>query len=539
VYSRKKPTRTFTYQSRLCLDQASSDALQACASLLSKVERDLFADIASGKKPASLKTPYLQQYKISARHFNAIRIQLEGKIASLTERQTSQIHTLEQKIATLKQRLIQLEKQKSRSHTLHQKKRSLFLLQQKLNQLVSDRQTKKLRFCFGSKQLFRAQFHLTANGYQSHQQWQKEWQQARENSFFLVGSKDETSGNQLCIATICENNTLTLRLRLPDRFKEVHGKYLILKNIQFKHGHQQILKALKSCEERKQDPSFGIAISYRFLKDKKGWKVFVSIPMTKANLVTSSQKGMIGIDINSNHLAVAETDHFGNPISKTTMYLNTYGKSRNQAKALIGDACKKLIEKAKNRGKHLVIENLDFQKKKAQLKEQNSPKHARMLSSLAYTQFKQNLISKGWQEGVEVIEVNPAFTSLIGRIKFSKRYGLSLHQAAALTISRRSLQLSERIPSHLETIPDGKDGYVALCLPVRNRSKHVWSSWSILNQELKTVLAAHFRARNRSCSSKPTSGHTPSRILSAKLRHVNRQHNCSVGVLDTSTTVNV
>ena len=314
-----------------------------------------------------------------------------------------------------------------------------------------------------------------------------------------------------------------------------------MQNVRFKHGYPQILNALKSCEERKQHgaPSFGVAISYRFHKDDKCWRIFISIPITKATPVTSSQKGVIGIDINANHLAIAETDHFGNPISKKSIPLNTYGKSTNQAKAITGDVCTKLVEEAKTKGKHLVIERLQFQKKKAELKQQCSPKHARMLSSLAYTQFKQNLTSKGWQEGVEVLEINPAFTSVIGRVKFSKRYGLSIHQAAALTIGRRSLKVSERIPRHLEAIPDGKGGHVALSLPVRNRNKHVWSSWRILAQELKTVLAAHFRARNRSSSSKPTSGYTPSRILPAELRHVNRQHNCLVGVLDVPTAINV
>jgi hypothetical protein len=38
-----------------------------------------------------------------------------------------------------------------------------------------------------------------------------------------------------------------------------------------------------------------------------------------------------------------------------------------------------------------------------------------------------------------VTEVNPAYTSVIGRNKFSCRYGLSSHSAAALVIARRSL----------------------------------------------------------------------------------------------------
>jgi len=162
------------------------------------------------------------------------------------------------------------------------------------------------------------------------------------------------------------------------------------------------------------------------------------------------------------------------------------------------------IQYAKKTQKTIVIENLDFQRKKSQLKEQHNPTHSRLLSSFAYSHIKNGLYSRGWKEGVEIAEVNPAYTSVIGRVKFSKRYGLSVHHAAALVIGRRHLKFSERIPSHLGFIPDGKNGYVALSLPVRKENKHVWSSWKKINQELKTVLAAHFRAiKNRSRSSKP------------------------------------
>lgn len=46
---------------------------------------------------------------------------------------------------------------------------------------------------------------------------------------------------------------------------------------------------------------------------------------------------------------------------------------------------------------------------------------------------------------VELVEVNPAWTSVIGRTTFSRRYGLSVHLAAAVAIARRAAFFSERI----------------------------------------------------------------------------------------------
>jgi IS605 OrfB family transposase len=508
-----KETQTFTYQARLQVEASSDQVLDECAHLLSCVERNLFAHIAAGKNAADLKSPYLKKYGITARHFNAVRVQLEGKIASIREKQHEQIFQTQDKIASAKKRVQQLEKRCPSKAKLHQKKRLLFNLERKLEQLQSDQEAGKISLCFGSRRLFRAQFDLIGNGYQSHEEWLADWRHSRKSHFFLLGSKDESSGNQSCTATLEANGNVTLRIRLPDCLAKAHGKYLFLSEVYFQYGHQEIVKALKSCEERKRlqtlkNPHavhYGVPISYRFKKDEKGWRVFASLPVEKSSLTTSSRQGVIGIDINANHLAIAETDRFGNPIAKRSIPLNTYGKDRNQAKALIGDACASLVAWAKKKEKTLVIENLDFQKKKTELKEQKSPSHARMLSSLAYSHIKNILKSRAWREGVEVVGVNPAFTSVIGRIKFSKRYGLSIHQAAGLAIGRRHLKASERVPRHLESIPDGKGDYVALSLPVRNRDKHVWSTWRILNQELKTVLAAHFRAKHdRSSSSQPT-----------------------------------
>jgi IS605 OrfB family transposase len=506
-----KQTQIFTYQTRLSIQNTEAEILLECAQLLSNIERKLFADISAGKKAADLKSQYLQTYKITARQFNALSVQLEGKIASIKERLAGQIIETEQKIASVKKRVEKLKKADSHSNKCHQKKRLLFNLERKLEQLQSSQETGKVALCFGTRRLFRAQFDLAANGYKNHKEWLADWQRSRENSFFLLGSKDESGGNQTCTATVAANGSLTLRVRLPDSLFEVHGKYLIIKNIHFKYGQMHIIEALQSHEERKRlrmlkDPtanSYGVPISYRFKCDEKGWRLFVSVPVVQSTVTTSLKQGVIGVDINANHLAVAETDRFGNPIAKRSIPLNTYGKNQNQAKAIIGDVCANLIAYSKKTGKNLVIENLEFQQKKAEIKEQASPAHARMLSSLAYNNIKCCLKSRAWREGVEVIEVNPRFTSIIGRVKFSKRYGLSVHQAAALVIGRRYLKASERVPCHLETIPDGKESYVALSLPVRNRDKHVWHYWGILYRELKTVLAAHFRAiKHRSSSFK-------------------------------------
>ena len=165
-------------------------------------------------------------------------------------------------------------------------------------------------------------------------------------------------------------------------------------------------------------------------------------------VVTDQRRGAIGVDLNADHLAVAETDASGNCINAWRVPLVTYGKNTHQAEAIIGDAVASVVQYAKEVGKPIVIEKLDFRQKKAVL-EGESRKYSRMLSSFSYGKIKAYFISRGHREGVEVHQVNPAYSSVIGRVKFMERYGLSVHQAAALALARRSLGCSEHNPPPL------------------------------------------------------------------------------------------
>jgi IS605 OrfB family transposase len=186
-------------------------------------------------------------------------------------------------------------------------------------------------------------------------------------------------------------------------------------------------------------------------------------------------------------------------ISKKTFSWISYGKTSGQLKAITGDICKEIIDRAKKAKKPIVVEQLDFRKKKQGLSEKGNHKFARLLSSFAYGLFLTFLIARAFKNGIEVHRVNPAYTSVIGRVNYAKRYGLSIHLAAALCIARRYQRFSEK-PCSLEgKISDEKGCYVAFVLPARNRTKHVWHFWGQVKKKISAALAAHFRAiRHRS-----------------------------------------
>ena len=131
-----------------------------------------------------------------------------------------------------------------------------------------------------------------------------------------------------------------------------------------------------------------------------------------------------------------------------------------------------------------------------------------MLSSLAYGKVKAYLISRTHRQRVEVNQVSPAFSSVIGRVKFMERYGLSVHQAAALVLARRLLGCSERIPRRW-VAPVGNGAHVAFIVPAaftvpaRKRVKHVWTYWGAISGQLRPALAAQYRLERERRRSNP------------------------------------
>jgi IS605 OrfB family transposase len=500
-----------TYHTRLALTKDQEILFSEYAGLYGKVERKLFAAGRGGEGFDKLKVCFMREYRVTARQFNAISRNLKGKISSIAELQNLNIKNLEGRIETAIKKIAKIRNRNKR----HQKLRRLVILNQKLAVQQKNKAENKINLCFGSRKLFNKQFHLQANGYTQHEEWLADWRKARNSQFYVIGSKDETGGCQGCVATMEPNGSLTLRLRLPDAFCSGTPKHTIIRNIRFAYGHNHIARALAAKQ----------SLSYRFVRDSNGWRVFVTTDMPYIEEVSRRQLGAIGLDVNEGCLAVTEIDHYGNLVASKVIPCVTYGKTSEQALAVIGDACRAVIAGAKTVGKPIVIEKIDFSKKKAVL-ENNNARHSRMLSSLSYSAIKRIITARAYDAGIEVISVNPAYTSTIGQLNFAGRFGISIHQGAAMAIARRGLGFTEKPATAEVILPDGV--HVTLALPVRNRAKHVWTQWAGIRRNLRAAHAAHRQLLK----------HTPSRpetpplgaicLLPVKPRHASQQ-NCSAG----------
>lgn len=535
--------RVFTYQTRLHVEERHSEAMCKYAEVFGRTQRCLFAAMQAGKLSRNeLKRHFLRRFAISSRQFNAIRVTLEGQINGIKKRRPGLIKEAELRVCKSAKTVTRMEKKSPRSKQLHQKKRRLATLRGRLDRLKADEASGTVRICFGGRKLFRAQLDLHSNGFQNRGQCKDAWEDARANQFFVLGSQDEVAGCQGCQTSMAADGSLSLKLRLPDALTE-YGKHVTIEGVRFAYGHESIVAALERSQRVQTTTAagkpitkrIGTALSYRFLRDDFGWRVFVSVEVEPPLRVTNRAVGAIGIDINADHLAVAEVDRFGNLVGAKRITTSTYGKSKPQTRAIAGDAAVAVAADAKAAGKPIVIEALDFQKRKAELG-RHCPAKARMLSSFPYGAMVASLIGACFRAGVEVIEINPAYTSVIGAVNHAQTKGISVHQSAAMAIARRGLGLSERPTTRTAVSPTRNGGHVTFALPVRNRAKHVWSFCNDVRRRLTAAHVAHFRCGAHRLPPPPLQ---PERLaLSANWsstvgsRGANRSQHCSESVVD-------
>ena len=174
-----------TYQTRIAdyagLDHSAGDAvLAAYGELYGRVQRKLFAEAAAGGSVASLKGAYLKRYGIPARMFNAVRVSLEGKVASVRETMALRRESLQRRISRAEREITKAGR-RGRRDQVHQKKRRLANLRVRLAALEGDIAEGRVRLCFGSKRLWRKQHHLEANGHASHEEWLGDWRESRSD----------------------------------------------------------------------------------------------------------------------------------------------------------------------------------------------------------------------------------------------------------------------------------------------------------------------------------------------------------------------
>ena len=498
---KKTEHHILTTQVKLPLNEQQAAAFDAYATLFCRAKRRYTALMQRGKL-VGLKRSQIRDAvcgsDLAYRQFKGVESAVSGMIESRKSNNKNYITNIESKISNRQKRL-----KKSLNRLLsprpaddvpqlaagyYQQQRGIDVLQGKLLMLKSG----EVSFCFGGKRLLRERHELSSET--DIQDWQQRWYEARHDEFVLVGSSDESWGNQNCQVVPQDDGSLIAHLTMPPALEKQFGKRQQF-SVPLRYYRDEVTAALLNG---------GSPFTYRFKRQNGAWYVFISFRLTKQEIVTWRTHGALGVDVNADHLAATLITADGNFRGSWTMPLPLRGKSTAQRNDIIGNAVKACTELALKNGVPIVIEDLDFTKKKRAL-DKTFPAQARMLSALAYGKIKQCFISRCARFGIELIKVNPAYSSQLGELKYQDRYGLSRHHAAALVIARRGLGIKESSPKTLfqfnnglvrlhysqDLMSGGRDKLGKTIIDAKNRAMKARDGYVLDAGNVLTALAAN------------------------------------------------
>jgi IS605 OrfB family transposase len=149
------------------------------------------------------------------------------------------------------------------------------------------------------------------------------------------------------------------------------------------------------------------------------------------------------------------------------------------------------VDLAIQKGK--AIASREFKKLKKGMRGDGKAKLRKILHQWNAKKFLQKLKRVAMLKGVEVVEVNPAYTSVIGMLKYAPQLSIDKDVAGAYVIGRRALGFKEDMPENYEKLLKDK-AYLEFAL----------KRYEEREKELKELLEKESNEYKRKCTKKRT-----------------------------------
>jgi hypothetical protein len=256
--------RTFCTRIR---DAGAEEVLAPYAEVFGRATRWSFREIHVRKQPlAAVKREAQRKFGITARQFNGVRFDLDQAVGAWKGTLDHRIATLSERIERVQEGIAGIERKladpaprrpltrrrrERLEFTRHQKGRHLGTCRDRLTSLEAEAKAAVPRICFGGAERLRE---TMAAG----EIWR--WREKRSGRILLVGSSDETAGDQSC-----QWDGSRLTVKLPG---SARGERMVREGVRFRYGQAEMEAAL----ERKA------AIAWLLFRDDAGaWQARASM----------------------------------------------------------------------------------------------------------------------------------------------------------------------------------------------------------------------------------------------------------------------
>lgn len=440
-----------------------------------------FNRLLEGKTREALKKQGQEVFGLNSRYCDDAILKAKEIIGSQQELLAVEIEETETKLARAKKKLGWAEKDLAKAVNtgdavkiakakliVHGRKARVKKLAAKLGELQAHRDNGTIpRVVFGGRTLWKRVCKGKAT--------KEEWRNARQNRLYARG--DETKGGNPNMKISYHNGGFTLEVTISHlstqtgvdslgrpmmtRAPRVEGKLWLAE----KHRKKTWILLLS-----------GAPYTIELIRDKDGrYRAHITFTVTAPKTLTNPNRGYLGMDTNPDGVALASISYTGQPEPwpqgftlpypkalhkfagefQTTIHPNGFlyiklpelAHSREYRRTyLIGVLAKVVVDIAKELGKPIAVENLDFGKDRLD----TNRKFNRMAANFPYRTMIEAVMRRAFKEGIGVKPVWPAHTSTVGYYKYMRRYGIIIHHAAAYVIARRAIGFKERITIELK-----------------------------------------------------------------------------------------
>ncbi|GAB2775305.1 IS200/IS605 family element transposase accessory protein TnpB [Streptomyces chlorus] len=319
----------------------------------------------------------------------------------------------------------------------HAKARRLHVLEDRLARERADWEAGRVHVVRGGRRLARMRHQLPA-AQLTEPQWRERWEAAR---WFLRA--DGESGKRYGNETIRISPDGEVSIRLPAPLKQLanapHGRYVLTGRIRFAHRGQEWADRVAANR----------AVAYRIHHDpaRARWYVTASWqkPVTRTvPMAAALADGVIGVDMNADHLAAWRLDVHGNPIGSPRRFFYDLTGTADHRDAQVRHALTRLLHWARTCGvRAIAVEDLDFAAEKTREKHGRNRRFRQLVSAMPTGRLRARLVSMADAMGITVVAVDPAYTSKWGAQHWQKPLTSTTrrttrHDAAAVAIARRA-----------------------------------------------------------------------------------------------------
>ncbi|MFJ5895064.1 IS200/IS605 family accessory protein TnpB-related protein [Streptomyces sp. NPDC093064] len=317
------------------------------------------------------------------------------------------------------------------------KARRLHVLEDRLRQVGADWEAGRVRVVRGGRKLLHARHHLQ-DAQMSEADWRLRWQAQR---WFLQadGESGKRYGNETIRVSPDGEVSIKLPAPLADLANAPHGRYVLACRAVFRHRGEQWADRVAANR----------AVAYRihYDVDRNRWYVTASWQtpqMQTVPLEAVRAGGLVGVDMNADHLAAWRLDEHGNPVGAPRRFDYALTGSAGHRDAQVRHGLIRLLHWAARHGLALAIEDLDFSAETTREKHGRRKRFRTLISGLPTARLRARLVSMAAELGVAVVAVDPAYTSRWGAQHWqkpltSKNRKATRHDAAAVAIGRRAL----------------------------------------------------------------------------------------------------